>query len=112
MMRRIHYANGTLITGDAIADVIVRYAAALAKQGLAVELDVPVLDENGQPDTALLLLGPASQILAEHDPSDDDLIDAEFLATTEKSIVALGTPRAGFVQRGTENTEAIDADYL
>lgn len=111
-MRRIHYANGTLLTGDAIADVIVRYAAALAKRGLAIELDVPVLDENGKADTALLLLGPASQILAEHDPSDDDLVDAEFLAAAEKAIVALGTPRAEFVQRGTESTEAIDADYL
>lgn len=111
-MRRIHYASGTLLTGDAIADVVVRYAAALAKRGLAIEVDVPVLDEAGETSSALLLLGPASQILAEHEPADDDLEDAEFVAGTEKAIDALATPRAEFVKRGTENTEAIDPDYL
>jgi hypothetical protein len=111
-MRRIHYASGTLLTGDAIADVVVRYAAALAKQGLAVELDVPVIDEAGEAGSALLLLGPASQILAENEPAGDDLLDPEFVSTTEKAIDALGTQRAGFVERGTEDTEAIDADYL
>jgi hypothetical protein len=111
-MRRIHYASGTLLTGDAIADVVVRYAAALAKQGLAVELDVPMIDEAGETGSALLLLGPASQILAEHESAGDDLLDPDFVSSTEKAIDALGTPRAASVERGTEDTEAIDADYL
>jgi hypothetical protein len=111
-MRRIHYASGNLLTGDAIADVVVRYAAALAKRGLAVEVEVPVIDANGETGSALLLLGPASQILADNEPEADDLLDPEFVRATEKAIDALDTPRAAFVEPGTEDTEAIDADYL
>ncbi|MFF1572228.1 hypothetical protein ACFVWR_05730 [Leifsonia sp. NPDC058292] len=111
-MKRIHYASGAVITGDDIADVLVRYAAVLAKRGIAAEVQAPIVRDDGSTGTALLLLGPASQILAEEAPGDNDLVDADFVAETEKAIAAQGTPRAGFVRSGTENTEAIDLDYL
>lgn len=111
-MKRIHYASGSIVTGDRIADVLLRYAAVLAKRGVAAEVNAPVIAEDGSTGSALLLLGPASQILAENTPGDSELEDPEFIAETERSIAALGLPRAGFVKRGTEETEAIDLDYL
>jgi hypothetical protein len=36
-VRRIHYAGGTLVTGDAIADVVLRYAEAFAKRATAFD---------------------------------------------------------------------------
>jgi hypothetical protein len=111
-MKRIHYASGALVTGDEIADVLVRYAAVLAKRGLAAEVTAPVVTDDGIVGTALLLLGPASQILAEDAPGDGNLEDPEFVAATEKAIASHETPRAGFVKSGTEDTEAIDLDYL
>ncbi|MFF1876414.1 hypothetical protein [Leifsonia sp. NPDC058230] len=111
-MKRIHYASGTLVTGDRIADVLVRYAAVLAQRGIAAEVNAPVIVADGSTGSALLLLGPASQMLAEDTPGASELEDPDFVAETERSITALGTPRAGFVKAGTEDTEAIDLDYL
>ncbi|WP_431278732.1 hypothetical protein [Leifsonia poae] len=111
-MKRIHYASGTLVTGDDIADVLVRYAAVLAENGGAAEVSAPVVVGDGQVGRALLLLGPASQILAEDAPDTAELEDAEFVAEVGRSIAALGTPQAGFVKPDPDNTEAIDLDYL
>src|SRR5439155_14780063 len=65
VMKRIHYASGTLVTGDAIADVLMRYAASLAANNAAADVHAPALLESGQLGDVQLLLGPASQILAE-----------------------------------------------
>jgi hypothetical protein len=111
-MKRIHYASGTFVTGDRIADVLVRYAAVLAKSGAAAEVNAPVIDEDGSTGSALMLLGPASQILAESTPGDGELEDPEFVAEIERSIAALGLHRAGFVKTDPDATEAIDLDFL
>ena len=42
-MKRIHYASGSLLTGDDIADVIVRFAAALAHNNGAAEVRAPAV---------------------------------------------------------------------
>jgi hypothetical protein len=92
-VRRIHYAGGTLVTGDAIADVVLRYAEALARQSAAEEMRVPCLSPSGVRDEALLLVGPASQLMATKEDGTDDLQDEEFVQRYEAAIRALG-PRA------------------
>lgn len=110
-MKRIHYASGSMVTGDAIADVILRYAAALAEHRTAAELAVPAVGEDGAVTEVLLVLGPASQIMAEHAPGADEFVDDEFVDSFEKKVAALGT-RAGFVTTGTEESDDLDLDYL
>ena len=79
-MERINYAGGALLTGDAIARAVISYAEALARRGTAAEVDIPVRREDGTLGYAQLLLGPASQLVAEdvaselEDPVDDDLV--------------------------------------
>ena len=46
-MKRIHYASGSLLTGDDIADVLVRYAAALAHNNDSAEVHAPAVVEGG-----------------------------------------------------------------
>ncbi len=112
-MKRIHYASGTLVTGDAIADVLVRYAASLAANNAAADVHAPALMESGKIGDVQLLLGPASQILAEDEPGDHpELEDAEFVERYEKLVAALGPRRAEFVASGTEAGEDLDIDYL
>lgn len=92
-MRRIHYAGGSLVTGDAIADVVLRFAEALAKQSAAEEIRVPSLSPSGAREEALLLVGPASQLLATKEEGAEDLTDDEFVQRYEAAIRAL-RPRA------------------
>ncbi|MDN4613310.1 hypothetical protein P5G50_02490 [Leifsonia sp. F6_8S_P_1B] len=110
-MKRIHYASGSLLTGDAIAEALVAYAAALAINNAAAEVHAPAVMENGQQGEVLMLLGPASQILVD-DGEGDDLVDTEFVADIEQKTQELGPRKATFVESGTEDAEGIDLDFL
>ena len=111
-MKRIHYASGSLLTGDKIADVLVGYAAALATNEAAAEVRAPALSADGTVGPVLLLLGPASQIMAEDEHSEHpEVEDAEFVAECEKQIAALGPRRAGYVTEGIDGA-GVDLDYL
>lgn len=111
-MKRIHYANGSIVTGDAIADVLIRYAAALAVNDTAAEVTAPALAQTGETTEVVMLLGPASQILAEDAPGAQELVDAEFVRVYEEKLAALGPTRAGFVRGGTDESDDLDLDYL
>ena len=112
-MKRIHYASGAVLTGDAIAEALVQYAAALAANNAAAEVHAPVRLETGEDGEAVMLLGPASQILAEQEPgTQTELTDTEFVSELEERIAALGPMKAGFVRNGTEELDDLDPDLL
>ena len=112
-MKRIHYASGSLLTGDAIADVLVKYAAALATNAAAAEVRAPAILESGERGEAVMLLGPASQILAENEPfAGAELRDDEFVQSIDDKVAALGPRRATFVRSGTEGLDDLDVDLL
>jgi hypothetical protein len=64
-MKRIAYAGGSFLTGDRIADAILDYAAVLARSGQSDHVRVPGFGNGDALLTFDLVLGPASQILAE-----------------------------------------------
>lgn len=72
-MQRLHYADGSFVTGDDIAEAVVRYARALAQAGTADTVEVPILLEEGGFGRSRLLIGPASQLVLT--PADADLPD-------------------------------------
>jgi hypothetical protein len=112
-MKRIHYASGSLVTGDKIADVLLSYAAVLATNEAAAEVRAPALSGDGTVGSVLLLLGPASQMMAEDEQSEHpDVEDAEFVAACEKQMAAMGPRRAGYVTEGIDDAGGIDLDYL
>ncbi|CAM5428997.1 hypothetical protein [Leifsonia shinshuensis] len=112
-MKRIHYASGSVLTGDAIADVLVRYAAVLATNTAAAEVRAPVILHSGEVGEAVLLLGPASQILAESEPYDGpELRDTDFVDRLDDLVTSLGPRRATFVHAGTEELDDLDVDLL
>jgi len=112
-MKRIHYASSSLLTGDDIADVLVRFAAALAHKNDAAEVHAPAIVEGGDTGEVLMLLGPASQILAEDEQyGGSELHDEAFVNECEDKIAALAPTRATFVQHGTDDLPDLDYDLL
>ena len=80
-MKSIIYAHTELLTGDAIAVAVLHYSAALADNGLAETIEIPIIDPDGSRSTALMLIGPASQIVATGVLADiDELVDPAVVA--------------------------------
>jgi len=93
-MDRIHYAGGELLTGSAIADAIVDYAAALASRRSAASIDIPIRGHDGVITRAHLLIGPASQLLTEPVETDaEELIDEELVSRLRAATTALSATR-------------------
>lgn len=86
-MRRIRYAGGTFLTGNAEADAVMRYAAALANVDRAATLTVVGVSDDGTVAEFELLVGPASQLIAEPVDDEHDLPSADaFLADVDRRI--------------------------
>lgn len=112
-MKRIHYASGSLLTGDEIADAVVRFAATLADNASAAEVRAPAILDTGEVGEALLLLGPASQILAESEQYDGAELHADgFVAELSERTAGLGPRRATYVHEGTDDLDGLDIDLL
>ncbi|WP_345763095.1 hypothetical protein [Diaminobutyricibacter sp. McL0608] len=108
-MKRIYYAGASILTGERIAESVLRYAEALAKAGSADEIAVPSIAEDGKREEAMLLVGPASQLLAEDEPSRSDLEDPSFVAELDRKTSALGVSQAQPVE---SESDQIDYDML
>lgn len=79
-MKRISYAGGVIVTGDEIADTIMDYAAMLARAGIADHVRVPAIASDDSVFSVDLLIGPASQLIAEPvDSPHDDLVDRDLV---------------------------------
>ncbi|KQM26006.1 hypothetical protein ASL10_11395 [Frigoribacterium sp. Leaf8] len=74
-VKRIHYTDEYLVTGDAIAAAVVEYARALAMQNKSDMVDLPGMDRGGVHQRFQVLLGPASQMLVSEEQTDEAEID-------------------------------------
>jgi hypothetical protein len=89
-MKSIMYAHVELLTSDAIAVAVLHYSAALADSGLAETIEIPIVETDGSRSTALMLIGPASQIVAKGVVSDvDEPEDAAVVAELSRRTRAL-----------------------
>lgn len=60
----VHYTGGTVLMADDVCEALIQYARVLAASQASDVLMVPVVDEEGDLQTAEFLVGPASQLLA------------------------------------------------
>lgn len=94
-MKTINYAGGVVLTPDAVADALVDYAAALAQSDGSAELTIPVILEDGSRSVATLLLGPASQLVAQPAVGAvGEFEDDELVTDIVRKIAALGPHQA------------------
>ncbi len=98
-VKRILYAGGSFLTGDSIADAVLDYAAELANAGKAAKLDVPALDLEQQPEQVSLVIGPASQLLAEPIAVGQEIEDAAFTRQLQRRILVLQS-KSGTIDGG------------
>ena len=91
-MRRVYYPSGSVLTGDSIAQAVLEFAEALAKEGRADIIEIPVVLGSGNLGTATLLVGPSSQFASVTEESElvapiDDLLVAD-LRNRARKVVA------------------------
>jgi hypothetical protein len=90
MMMRIHYAGGSGLTGTAIATSLITFAEQLARTGTAATVDIPVRNSDGTLGRSMFLIGPASQMVAEHEDSPyDEVVDEDAIRDLERRAEAL-----------------------
>ncbi|MET3768719.1 hypothetical protein ABIB15_001403 [Marisediminicola sp. UYEF4] len=93
-MKRIFYAGGSVVTGDRTADVVLRYAQALAQREASDVIDIPIFAEGGTSGRAQLLIGPSSQLLiATEVPRHTEFDDDTFLQQIEDKMESLLRPK-------------------
>ena len=84
------------MTGDEIALELLKYSEALADNATAESVEIPILEPDGTRQSAIFLLGPASQIVAKNvDSGHDELVDpaaVEVLRARTKALRPVGMP--------------------
>ena len=95
-MRRVYYSSGSMLTGEAIAQAVLEYAEALAKDGRADIVEIPVVLQSGRTGTATLLVGPSSQLASVTEESDHaGPTDAALVEELRDRTMRLGSPKPG-----------------
>jgi hypothetical protein len=95
-MKRISYAGGFLVTGDAVTEAILGYATRVATVATSVTVNIPVLDDSGNTEVHTLLLGPATQLDVSDAPeisvsNEDELFAVPELPTIGRTAVVGAT---------------------
>lgn len=101
-MKRIFYVNGSVITGNKTAEIVLAYAQALANSEGSDTIDIPVLGDHGETARAQLLIGPASQLMVVSQTAEaPELDDLEAIERIEKKISGLNHPESQPVDLGS-----------
>ncbi|RFA10242.1 hypothetical protein B7R54_14270 [Subtercola boreus] len=108
-MERIHYTGGSILTGSDIARALLDYAGALAATDGSEIVDIPSLHSDGTIGRATFLIGPASQLVSETEPSDhDELVDADLVAGFRASTARLTAANVAGPAEPIAYTEELD----
>lgn len=100
-MHRVHYAGGSVLTGDAIAGALLEYAAALARKSSSATVEIPVREPDGNRGIAQVLIGPASQLVSTHEQSEtNEIEDDELVKRFELATRRLATPVGAALPEG------------
>lgn len=75
------YAGSDFVTGDDIASALLHCSQVLAESGVAETVSVPTREPDGSIGRIMVLIGPASQIVARDVTGEgDELVDATAVA--------------------------------
>lgn len=93
-MKHITYANKSLLVGDEAADVLLEYAAVLARAGSGDQIILNAIGADGDEVAATLLLDPGISIMAESTTATFQEPDnSSAVAHMREQMRALTTPR-------------------
>lgn len=95
-MKSLTTAQGSFVTGSAIADAVARYDTALSEAGLSDRVAIPVQNGGGDPLTALIIIGWRHEIAVAEQPSDEaEILDRGVLESLASSTAAVRPVRGG-----------------
>ncbi|WP_440708417.1 hypothetical protein [Herbiconiux sp. YIM B11900] len=110
-MKTVSYVGLTFQTADAIADALLRLAAALGQNERAETVEIPVVESDGRLSSVQLVVGPASQFISQPVVSGfPDPVDDGVLEQLERRTRLLDLPRAAAVTAG--EMDRFDLDDL
>jgi hypothetical protein len=64
-MKHLTYADKSVLTGDEVADVLVRYAAVLAETGHADTVSIDAVGTDGDAVTTTFVIGSGTNLMVE-----------------------------------------------
>jgi hypothetical protein len=106
-MMRIFHSGGSILTGTELAAALLNYSRALANRRQADVVDIPILNEDGSPAHAQVLIGYCSPLVGVSSSIDTpeltDPAEVEFLYSR-----AAERPVSGAHPISKENMEIID----
>ncbi|OII12098.1 hypothetical protein [Curtobacterium sp. MCBA15_008] len=70
-MKYINYDGSMILTGDAIADAVLDYAAILGANSRTDTVAIPAVADDGSVTRTTVLLGPASELTLSAAPDDE-----------------------------------------
>ncbi len=88
-MQEIIYAGESFITSNAIAQAVLAYSQALALNDLSDRVTIPVVDGGGDVVDTTLLIGPASQLVAQETLYSETELPEEVVAELEEKRAKL-----------------------
>ena len=107
-VKRIFYASGSVITGDTLAEAIVRYAEVLSQRDSSDTIDIPIALDSGDVGRAQLLIGPASQLVIV--PEEGTFVEVEddlTIAELARRAALLASPHP----QQQQGSDALITDY-
>ena len=109
-MQRILYAGGEVLTGSAIAEVLLKYARALGETNGSAIVRIPSRLEDGTTGSAEFLIGPASQLMSKSEPAHDgdEIVDDELVAHFRTETALLAAPNAVPIDGEARGPSGID----
>jgi hypothetical protein len=101
-VKYIHYDGSQILTGDAIADAVVDYAAVLGANSRTDTVAIPAVADDGAVTKTTVLIGPASELTVSAAPDDElEPEDHGFIRRLRDAAERAGTERPVDVDGGT-----------
>jgi hypothetical protein len=90
-VKYINYDGSMILTGDAIADAVLDYAAILGANSRTDTVAIPAVADDGSVTRTTVLLGPASELTLSAAPDDElEPEDREFIRHLRDAAVRVG----------------------
>ncbi|ROS57993.1 hypothetical protein EDF38_2723 [Frigoribacterium sp. PhB160] len=110
-MKRIHYSDDVIVTGDAIAEALMDYARELAMSGRSDSVDVPAVDQQGAGQRIQVLLGPASQMVTSESLwSGPEIVDDDLVADLRARLGGISAPRPRSTPEASDVSPDLDGE--
>ncbi|GAA3339881.1 hypothetical protein GCM10017714_17370 [Curtobacterium pusillum] len=110
-MKYIHYDGSLILTGDAIADAVVDYAAVLGANGRTDTVAIPAVADDGSVTRTTVLVGPASELTVSTAPDDElEPEDRAFIRKLRDAASRAGSARPVDVDGGHRFVGADEPD--